>query len=387
VDRQVIFRGMVISALYAVLTGLEGAGLAQGTDPDPQISYKIVAKHSGRVLDVFDVSQDDHAQVQQHEWNGGNNQGWRLVPFGDGYYKLFALHSGKVLDVEGLNPNSGARIQQFQSNGGNNQRWKLEPAGDGYYYIVSKLSGRVLEVPGGNQGNIGMQLFDKNGGDNQKFKFERFMPMGEIRVMLSALRCNDTTEWSADEVYILVVGRRNDGTTFSARLPKNAFRVPEGHWDMNDSGESHDNQKGDSRKITNKILFSNQLPEGATWDLAIIVMEEDDGTTINVLDSIIQKLGMLPAGIKPFDYVVQIVGGVLRGRDDDGFIGFRDTDDYIGSFAVHVTRRNGAVVPEWRKIDRINHTQNNINGIGEFEYEIIMNGDGSSYPGWYRIIQ
>jgi hypothetical protein len=38
----------------------------------------IRAKHSGKVLDVRDVSPANGARIQQYDWLGGNNQRWNL---------------------------------------------------------------------------------------------------------------------------------------------------------------------------------------------------------------------------------------------------------------------------------------------------------------------
>ena len=59
-------------------------------------SYELVARHSGKCLDVSGVSMDDGAPVIQWTCNGGLNQRWTLQPASDGYYNLVAGHSGKT---------------------------------------------------------------------------------------------------------------------------------------------------------------------------------------------------------------------------------------------------------------------------------------------------
>ena len=54
---------------------------------------------------------------------------WRLDPTGDGYYRLVNRHSGKVLDVAG-GPGSlgdGVNVQQWDNNGQANQQWRFVP--------------------------------------------------------------------------------------------------------------------------------------------------------------------------------------------------------------------------------------------------------------------
>ena len=95
--------------------------------------YKIIARHSAKVLDVYcptgNCTQNE-AKVQQYEYRGGLNQQWALVSVGSGYYKIVARHSGKVLDVycpTGNCTQNGAKIQQYEYLGGHNQQWQLIP--------------------------------------------------------------------------------------------------------------------------------------------------------------------------------------------------------------------------------------------------------------------
>ena len=91
---------------------------------DPNIYYRLIAKHSGLVLDV-NLGQDEQANVVQHTWHGGDNQRWKIEPVGDGYYRLIAKHSGLVLDVN-LGQGDQANVVQAGWHGGDNQRWKIE---------------------------------------------------------------------------------------------------------------------------------------------------------------------------------------------------------------------------------------------------------------------
>jgi hypothetical protein len=93
--------------------------------PPPSGYYKVIAKHSGKCLDVNGASTADGANVQQWSCNGGNNQRWKLVSMGDGYNELVAKHSSKCLDVNGASTADGANVQQWHCTGSNNQRWKL----------------------------------------------------------------------------------------------------------------------------------------------------------------------------------------------------------------------------------------------------------------------
>jgi hypothetical protein len=56
---------------------------------------------------------------------GGDNQLFRPEPVEPGYVRLVAKHSGKVVDVGGVSTADGAVLQQWDWTGGGNQRWRL----------------------------------------------------------------------------------------------------------------------------------------------------------------------------------------------------------------------------------------------------------------------
>jgi len=144
---------------------------------EPSTAYRIVAKHSGKVLDVADRSQLAGAHVNQFLWLGQHNQGWFAISIGNGYYKIVALHSGMVLEVEGQAKGNSAAINQADWKGRDHQMWRLEDAGDGYYIIQAKHSGRVIDIAGGTSATkdgVRAQQYDYNGDDNQRFRFEPF---------------------------------------------------------------------------------------------------------------------------------------------------------------------------------------------------------------------
>ena len=58
-------------------------------------------------------------------WNKGDNQLWTLEPASNGYVFIVARHSGKVLDVEYASTDDGARVIQYTTHGGANQQWLL----------------------------------------------------------------------------------------------------------------------------------------------------------------------------------------------------------------------------------------------------------------------
>ena len=108
--------------------------------------FRIVNRHSGKVLDVSGPSTADGANIHQWDWVGGSNQQWRFEPGGDGAYKLIARHSNKACEVTGASWANGANVQQYTTNGTPAQEWWAVPAGGGYYKILNRETGRVLDV-------------------------------------------------------------------------------------------------------------------------------------------------------------------------------------------------------------------------------------------------
>jgi len=133
-------------------------------------AYELVARHSGKCLDVSGVSMDDGATVIQWTCNGGLNQRWTLQPAADGYYNVVAGHSGKMLDVSGVSTDDGARVIQWPSNGGQNQQWLPQAVGGGYYTLTVRHSGKALDISGvsTDDGAPAIQ-WTPNGGANQQW--------------------------------------------------------------------------------------------------------------------------------------------------------------------------------------------------------------------------
>jgi hypothetical protein len=96
---------------------------------------QIVARHSGKCLDVTGVSLANGTPVQQWDCLGAGqtNQHWllRTVTGAGSFRQIVARHSGKCLDVSGVSFGNGARIQQWQCIGATqrNQLWLLAPIG------------------------------------------------------------------------------------------------------------------------------------------------------------------------------------------------------------------------------------------------------------------
>jgi len=148
----------------ALSSGLAaGVGGGAAAQVPPGDLFQLVAQHSGKCLDVNGDSPDNGAIVQQWVCGGPEklNQLWSLRPLSgatpgqggtlSGTYTLVAAHSGKCLDVSQVSTADGAAIHQWEclGSGQQNQVWNIQPVpgGDGYTLIASH-SGQCLDVYG-----------------------------------------------------------------------------------------------------------------------------------------------------------------------------------------------------------------------------------------------
>ncbi|MFD2934942.1 RICIN domain-containing protein, partial [Spirosoma flavum] len=134
-------------------------------------TYSIVAKHSGKALDVTGSATNDGAKVVQWPFQGSTNEKWVLTALSNAYYSIKAVHSGKVLSVSGGATYNGVPVVQWSNDGSDSKQFKLVDAGEGYYYIVGKQSQKYLDISGiSMETGALLQQWTYTGADNQKFR-------------------------------------------------------------------------------------------------------------------------------------------------------------------------------------------------------------------------
>jgi uncharacterized protein (DUF1800 family) len=162
--RSIALLGLAVVSLF------NGKPRVNAQAPSLSGTYEVVARHSGKCLDVSGVSMDDGAPVIQWTCNGGLNQRWTLQPASDGYYNLIAGHSGKLLDVAGVSTDDGASVIQWPANGGPNQQWLPQPVSGGYYTLTVRHSGKLLDISGVSMDDGAPAIqWPPNGGENQQW--------------------------------------------------------------------------------------------------------------------------------------------------------------------------------------------------------------------------
>ncbi|MCC0094539.1 RICIN domain-containing protein [Streptomyces flavotricini] len=168
----------VLSSLLlgAALLGTQPAVAASAATVDPNASYALVNRNSGKALDVYNLATNDGARITQWTRNDQNQQLWQFVDSGDGYYRIKSRHSGKVLDVSGRSAANGASIVQWTDVNGTNQQWRLADSSDGYVRFIARHSNKALEVQGASTAdNANIVQYDDWGGTNQQWQL---VPVG-----------------------------------------------------------------------------------------------------------------------------------------------------------------------------------------------------------------
>ncbi|MFE6973860.1 non-reducing end alpha-L-arabinofuranosidase family hydrolase [Streptomyces sp. NPDC057682] len=160
---------LVPMLLAATFLGTQPAAAAPTVDPDA--SYVLVNRNSGKALDVYNLATNDGARITQWTRNDQSQQQWQFVDSGDGYYRIKSRHSGKVLDVHNWSTANGGPIVQWTDLDATNQQWRLADGSDGYVRLISRHSGKALEVQGASTAdNANIVQYDDWGGANQQWQ-------------------------------------------------------------------------------------------------------------------------------------------------------------------------------------------------------------------------
>ena len=178
--RHVVFTGLTLTLAAAmavhVSVQVSARSLAAPAMPaaiDTSVAgglYSVIARHSGKCLDVRRSSLDNAAAIVQQACDGRTSQQWRIEPTGVGTYTVIAVHSNKSLDVMGASLDDGAPIIQYALHGGENQQFEITPETDGYSRIVARHSGKALDVSGAStDDDVQIVQYTPHGGPNQQW--------------------------------------------------------------------------------------------------------------------------------------------------------------------------------------------------------------------------
>ena len=170
------------------------------------------------------------------------------------------------------------------------------------------------------------------------------------------LKCDNTTEQVEDEPYYIIGTKHSKGAVSSYRVPG-----PSGHWSMNDNGNN--------QRIENISLAEFNLEEGEYLDILVNLMEEDGGMANDYLNAFATFLSQIDT---PYTLgAAVLIGGISK------LFKIQDTDDWLGSFAIRVSKKKGGNSIEFKIINEILPESN----LGQ----VIYRGAGCDYTGAYGI--
>lgn len=165
-------RGRIAAAAAAVAlaaTGAvaAGAGAAQASSG---FSTHITPDNTAfLLLDVSGGSTSNGGGVIDWVANGGANQSWTFIPYGNNVYEIENNNSGKCLTTDNV---AGDQVYQFTCVGASTQLWYtgLTPGSASDWTIQSQSSGLYLDVNGDSpwEGTV-IDTWYFNGGYNQYF--------------------------------------------------------------------------------------------------------------------------------------------------------------------------------------------------------------------------
>ena len=136
--------------------------------------YKIVARHSGKALEVAGFGRADGSNVQQWNYVWGENQRWVVTHLGNNQYSIVGAQSGKALDVNGAGTTNGTNVLIWTYGGNANQKWTISATSGGYYRLTpTHATSMCLDVNGVSTADgANVQIWTYGGGNNQQWTFQ-----------------------------------------------------------------------------------------------------------------------------------------------------------------------------------------------------------------------
>ena len=93
-----------------------------------------------------------------------------FVPVPQTWYRVRFQHSNFLMDVLGSSTANGANVLQWREMLSPNQEWRLEQVEPGWYVLIARHSNQVLEVEGGSMSDGGNILqWPRHNGTNQQW--------------------------------------------------------------------------------------------------------------------------------------------------------------------------------------------------------------------------
>jgi len=173
---HVKYEGPGVAKQHVPQSRISRGGTVSAPEEEPVVAgptfsgyYQLLAKHSGKAIDIAEASTVNGADALQYAKGTGSNQQFSIESVGSGYYKIVARHSGKVLAVT----SSTSNVEQHPYGGTAMQQWKVELTSDGYYKITNRSTGKSLDVASASTLNKARILqYTYSGAGHQKWKIQ-----------------------------------------------------------------------------------------------------------------------------------------------------------------------------------------------------------------------
>ncbi|MBB2947755.1 hypothetical protein FB565_007526 [Actinoplanes lutulentus] len=164
------WRAALIGAVVLLLGGAGAAiGLQQASAASVNTAawYVFVNRHSGKAMDVYNLSTAAGAGIAQFSRNDGNWQQWQFVDAGSGWYKIKSRHSGLFLELP--NATDGTQLIQNSDNGTTRQQFTLKDSANGDVRFINRHTGKALDLWEWStaDGGIISQFADADGANQQ----------------------------------------------------------------------------------------------------------------------------------------------------------------------------------------------------------------------------
>jgi hypothetical protein len=112
-------------------------------------TYRVIARHSGKALDVLWQATADGSNVGQWVYERGKNQQWTFTHLGENVYAILGVQSGKALEAATMSTADDTNVDIRTYTGAANQQWLVSALSGGYYRLSPmSSSASALDVGG-----------------------------------------------------------------------------------------------------------------------------------------------------------------------------------------------------------------------------------------------
>ncbi|MCA1619986.1 MAG: RICIN domain-containing protein [Acidobacteria bacterium] len=127
------------------------------------------APNEAQAMDIYNFSQLDGGNISTWTFFNNEAQHYRLVDLGNGYYHILARASGKVLNVDDGSTADGANVEQWRAMGWTSQQFVFTAAGGGgggtatTMYVAEVVTGTENAGGGKKRGTATVTIKDNLG--------------------------------------------------------------------------------------------------------------------------------------------------------------------------------------------------------------------------------